>query len=194
MILHSFILKYSFYTLTVVNKRDVGMDRLVDVYGRFYLVLQRKTIRFASDLHIGDPVQFELKVIREHAHRSRVIGSQTTDSFHLMLVNGDNVMLHPEEKNQSFDNNTSVDDLIVDYTTIQTTVYSFTAGVSKSGHTISRGTLVLYANADLLKFLHSNPRRNKRSEAQLLRHKEKRERNHRNTTPDDLGPPGSDSD
>ena len=169
------------------------MERLVDVYGRFYLVLQRKTLRFASDLQLGDPVQFELKVIREHVHRSRVIGSQTTDSFHVMLVAGDPVILHPEEKNQVFDCNTSVDDLIVDSSTIQTTVYSFTAGVTKSGHTISRGTLNLCANADLLQFLHTNPKRNRRSEAQLLIHKEKRKRSHRHTSPDDLRP-GSDSD
>jgi hypothetical protein len=148
------------------------MDRLVDVFGRFYLVLDKKKDdqdyeESSNPAHIF----FELKVINERNNRAKVLGSLTNDHMNLELVYGDQLLLHPEEKNKKYPNDVSTDMLVTDPETIQTEVAMFHPGNIRSGHTICRGRLALVANSSLLHFLKNNATRNRRSEAQKNRHK-----------------------
>jgi hypothetical protein len=144
------------------------MDRLVDVFGRFYLILDKKKDydRYEESSN-PDFISFELKVIIERNNRAKVLGSLTDDNMNLELVNGDNLFLHPEEKNLKYPDNVCTDMLITDPETIQTEVVMFEPGKTKSGHTISRGRLAVVANSSIIHFLKNNTTRNRRSEAQL---------------------------
>ena len=148
------------------------MDRLVDVFGRFYIILDKKNDFESWKSSVNrDEVIFELKVIHENNNRAKVAGSMTDDEMNIELVNGDNLLLHPEQKNQKFSSEVSIDTLINDPSTINVEVSTFHSGKIQSGHTISRGKIALVANQSLLFFLETNASRNIRSEASQRRQK-----------------------
>ena len=142
------------------------MDRLVDVFGRFYIILDQKNdFERYQNSDNKDELTFELKVMNENNNRAKVIGSMTDNTKNIEVVYGDELLLHPEKKNHKFADEVSVDTLITDSETICVKVSTFHAGKIQSGHTISRGTIALLANSSLLYFLEQNAMRNLRSEA-----------------------------
>jgi hypothetical protein len=148
------------------------MDRLVDVFGRFYIVLDKKNDfqRYQDSVNKHEVI-FELKVVHENNHRAKVVGSMTDDKINIELVYGDKLVLHPEPKNQFFSSDVSIDTLITDPETITVEVSMFHAGKMQSGHTISRGKIALVTNHSLLYFLEQNAIRNLRCEAAQRRKK-----------------------
>jgi hypothetical protein len=143
------------------------MDRLVDVFGRFYIVLDKKNdfLRYENSEN-QDEVIFELKVIHEKNNRAKLIGSMTDDNTNVELVYGDKLVLHPEPKNQKFSSEVSIDTIMRDPETISVEVCTFHAAKIRSGHTISSGRIGLVSNSSLLYFLQQNAIRNLRKKGQ----------------------------
>ena len=75
------------------------MDRLVDVFGRFYIVLnKKKDFERYQNSDNKDELTFELKVMNENNNRAKVIGSMTDNTKNIEVVYGDELLLHPEKK------------------------------------------------------------------------------------------------
>jgi hypothetical protein len=134
------------------------MQRLVDVYGRFYLVLHPdKDYESYEETGGAETVLFQLKVLREKTKRSKFTGSLANDHMNLELFPGDRLILHAETNHFRFDHlawNLSL--MLNDRNTYSVDVFAFVPGKIASGHTLSQGKLYLMATPGLISFLRGN--------------------------------------
>jgi hypothetical protein len=152
------------------------MDRLVDVYARFYLLVDKKL----DPTTCGEFVKFRLKTLREDMKRAKIPGSRTDDLLNIEFASNEVLYLHPESATSSYNTPdagiATSQSLILDESTLTARVFAFTPAKVQSGHTISSGTLALYADDGLVTFLQENAGRNLRAEAQQKRNEHARAR------------------